>query len=333
MTSRDEELARLSEAVIRSGSKSFASAARLFDARTRASVHLLYAWCRACDDAIDGQALGHRPAHAGSTPAGDTLARLRAETQRALEGRASPDPVFQGLQRVAERHAIPHHHFFELLDGFAMDVAGRSYDTLEETLDYCYHVAGVVGVMMSMIMGPHDEETLDRAAELGIAFQLTNIARDVIEDARVGRIYLPQRWLDLAGVPPSDIDAPKFRPALFQVVRRLLAVADTFYDASVPGIARLPLRAGWAVESARIIYREIGREVVRRGPAAWDQRVTTSPGRKVAAIGQGVLSLARAHTRTSVPPRPSTSWTRPGARRGTMNEWGEFADARNSGAS
>jgi phytoene synthase len=332
MASRDEELARLSEAAIRSGSKSFASAARLFNARTRASVHLLYAWCRACDDAIDGQVLGHRTAQSGSTSARDTLARLRSETQRALNGHASPDPVFQGLQRVAERHAIPHHHFFELLDGFAMDVAGRSYDTLEETLDYCYYVAGVVGVMMSMIMGPHDEETLDRAAELGIAFQLTNIARDVIDDAHVGRIYLPRRWLDAAGVPLSDIAAPEFRPALFQVVHRLLDVADGFYDASVPGVARLPLRAGWAVETARVIYREIGREVIRRGPAAWDQRVTTSRRRKVAAIGQSVLLLALAHTRASVVRSPRTSWTRPRVRRETTNDRAELADERKSSA-
>lgn len=333
MAPRDDELARLSAAVIRSGSKSFASAARLFDARTRASVHLLYAWCRHCDDAIDGQVLGHRGAQTAPAPPHATLARLRAETQRALDGRTAPDPVFQGLQRVAERHAIPHHHVFELLDGFAMDVAGRPYDTLEETLDYCYHVAGVVGVMMSMIMGPRDEDTLDRAAELGIAFQLTNIARDVIDDARAGRCYLPRRWLDEQGVPLTAIAEPRHRAALFQVASRLLKVAEQFYAASAPGITRLPLRAGWAVESARIIYREIGHEVQRRGPAAWDSRVVTSRGRKLAAIGQSALALALAHTRRIEPTPRRTVWTRPGSKPDAANERVDFADARNTGAS
>ena len=89
----------------------------------------------------------------------------------------------------------------DLLQGFEMDVEGRRYDTLEDTLDYAYHVAGVVGVMMARIMGVQDAPTLRRAQDLGLAFQLTNIARDVVEDARGGRVYLPGQWLDEAGVP------------------------------------------------------------------------------------------------------------------------------------
>lgn len=333
MPRHDDDLARLSQAVIRSGSKSFAAAARLFDARTRASVHLLYAWCRHCDDAIDGQVMGHRvPAHG---PAGqrETLTQLRAHTQRALDGEAAPDdPVFLGLQRVVARHAIPHHHVFELLDGFAMDVEGRHYESLDDTLDYAYHVAGVVGVMMSIIMGAREEATLDRAAELGIAFQLTNIARDVVDDANAGRVYLPRRWLHAQGVPQAAVADPRHRPAVFQVVARLLEVADQFYAASGPGIVQLPLRCGWAVETARIVYCQIGREVMKRGPKAWDKRVSTSRGRKLAAIGQGAVSLAMAHTQGTVPARAHTLWTRPGSRHPNEDGRVDFADARNTGS-
>ena len=96
---------------------------------------------------------------------------------------------------------MPHRYPLEHLDGFVMDVEGREYHTLTDTVEYCYHVAGVVGVMMAYIMGVRDEPTLDRATDLGLAFQLTNICRDVVEDAEVGRVYLPLDWLTEAGVP------------------------------------------------------------------------------------------------------------------------------------
>jgi phytoene synthase len=307
------DLVRLSEEIIRNGSKSFAGAARLFDPATRASVHLLYAWCRHCDDVIDGQDLGHRT---GAQPTAEearrALALLRQKTSAALSGAPVDEPVFRGLQCVAHAHAIPHHHFHELLDGFAMDVEGRQYATLTETLDYCYHVAGVVGVMMSMIMGARDEDTLDRAADLGIAFQLTNIARDVVEDARCERVYLPRAWLDEAGLPPPPhLADAAHRERLFAVVERLLAVADGFYDTSRIGVVRLPIRCGWAVETARIVYREIGREVLRRGPRAWESRVSTSALQKVAAVARGALALGTARMFGIAPTAEREAWTRP----------------------
>lgn len=308
-----QDLLRLSEEIIRNGSKSFAGAARLFDPGTRASVHLLYAWCRHCDDLIDGQDLGHRT---GATPtvedARRTLTMLREKTAAALTGIHTDEPVFAGIQRIAQAHAIPHRHFVELLDGFAMDVEGRHYATITDTFDYCYHVAGVVGVMMSMIMGPRDDDTLDRAADLGIAFQLTNIARDVVEDARFGRVYLPQAWLEEAGLPsPREMGDIANRKTLFALIERLLAVADGFYDTSRLGILRLPVRSAWAVETARIVYREIGREVLRRGPRAWDTRVSTSKAQKLAAVARSAVALCITKTVGVPPAGRRESWTRP----------------------
>ncbi|CCE02280.1 phytoene/squalene synthase family protein [Bradyrhizobium sp. STM 3809] len=326
MTLRDGDLERLSESVIRTGSKSFAAASKLFDARTRASVHLLYAWCRHCDDVIDGQDLGIRSdGSAPSAPAG-TLQMLRDRTTQALEGAPMREPVFQGLQRVVQEHAIPHHHVFELLDGFAMDVDGREYESLSDTLDYCYHVAGVVGVMMSAIMGAREDATLDRAADLGIALQLTNIARDVIEDAQAGRIYLPRQWLREAGVPVADVAAPQHRQAVFRVVARLLDVAEQFYEASEAGIARLPVRCAWAVETARVVYRQIGREVMKRGPGAWEERIATSSAQKLGAIGRSALTLGITRTWGKVPAREHNLWTRPKAR-GADDARASFANA------
>jgi phytoene synthase len=312
-SSSSEDLVRLSKSIIQTGSKSFAAAARLFDRDTRADAYLLYAWCRYCDDVIDGQELGFRLAPAPAHMSQDRLTKLRQLTADAISGKPVSDPIFAAFQQVVMKHEIPRQYPFELLDGFAMDMAGRNYATIEDTLTYCYHVAGVVGLMMALVMGVRDEATLDRACDLGLAFQLTNIARDVVEDARVGRIYLPDRWLDEAGIPREKLLDPERRQALHNVALRLLALADDFYGLASAGIARLPLRSRWAIATARNVYREIGHEVRRRGPAAWDSRVATSRSQKLAAAVTGGGS-ALAAVLTKQPSNPFSRarlWTRP----------------------
>ena len=185
-----EDVLATSEEMIAAGSKSFAAAARLFAPQTRADAVMLYAWCRHADDVIDGQELGHDAQTPERRAQDDRLAELKGLTRAALDGEHSTDPVFEALRQVVQRNQIPHRHPMELIKGFEMDVAGRTYHSEADTLDYCYHVAGVVGVMMAMIMGVRDEAVLDRASDLGLGFQLTNIARDVIDDAQ-GRACLP----------------------------------------------------------------------------------------------------------------------------------------------
>jgi 15-cis-phytoene synthase len=300
---------------IRAGSKSFAAASRLFDRRTRESAWRLYAWCRHCDDVIDGQVLGHGMAVPGEADARARLEALREKTGAALDGEAAGDPAFEAFAQVMRAHAVPERHAFELLDGFAMDVEGRTYATLQDTLDYCYHVAGVVGVMMARIMGVSDEPTLDRASDLGLAFQLTNIARDVMEDAAAGRVYLPADWLAEAGLEASAVARPESRAAVFAATLRLLGEADRYYASGRVGIARLPFRSAWAVAAARGVYREIGREVLRRGPSAWDARVATSGGRKawLAATGGGAALAAVMLGRRRPLPMRAGLWKRPTA--------------------
>jgi len=170
----------------------------------------------------------------------------------------------------------------------------------------------VVGLMMASIMGAHDEATLDRACDLGLAFQLTNIARDIVEDARVGRCYLPAAWLREAGIPPDEIALERHRPALARLAARLVDHAEPYYDSALDGIAALPLRSAWAIASARNVYREIGIVVKRRGARAWDQRAGTSKAAKLwllAKGGAGALSSRWARTG----PRPAQLWRRPGA--------------------
>ncbi|AYN94044.1 MULTISPECIES: 15-cis-phytoene synthase CrtB [unclassified Pseudomonas] len=292
------------------GSKSFAAAAKLFDEQTRQSAVMLYAWCRHCDDVVDGQDHGHGQVEGDRTASEARLHELEDLTRRAYAGEPMSEPAFAAFQQVIQRHAIPERYPLEHLAGFRMDVEERVYYRLDDTLQYCYHVAGVVGVMMAMLMGARDEDTLDRACDLGMAFQLTNIARDIVEDARIGRIYLPREWLDEAGIPVAELADPAHRVRLATLAQRLVALAEPYYDSAATGIADLPLRSAWSIATARAVYREIGLKVNARGPRAWDSRVSTSTVDKLRLVIRGALrALASRAGRSS--PRPADLWTRP----------------------
>jgi phytoene synthase len=288
------DLVAMAKAMMGEGSKSFAQAAALFDRETRAGAYLLYAWCRHCDDVIDGQELGHGREELTPDEQRRRLDRLYAQTRSALAGEPQDDPVFAAFQAVALRYAIPPEPALALIDGFAMDVEGRRYLTLDELLLYCWRVAGVVGVMMARVMGVRDPATLKRAGDLGLAFQLTNIARDVVDDAANGRVYLPLDWLAEAGVPEDAVGDPAQRPAVFGVARRLLEAAEPYYDSARIGISRLPHRSAWAIASARGVYRQIGRTLLKGGPDAWDRRVVVPKPVKLARVAEAAMLASKA---------------------------------------
>jgi phytoene synthase len=219
----------------------------------RAPATVLYAFCRQADDAID---LGDDPAAA--------LTGLRARLDAIYAG--APLAGDAAFAEVVSAYEIPRTLPEALIDGMAWDAAGRRYATLEELLDYAARVAGAVGVMMALLMGVRDERGLARAADLGVAMQLTNIARDVGEDAAAGRLFLPLDWLAAAGIDAAEfLAAPRFTPALGGVVARLLAQADELYARARAGIAVLPAACRPGIAAARRIYAAIGREVVAAG--------------------------------------------------------------------
>ncbi len=259
------EAARVS---IDRGSKSFALASKLFAPETRERAWLLYAWCRKCDDIADGQEHGGALSNAGDPAA--RLARIRSLTQQAYDELPTGDPAFDAFGLVARECNIPYHYADDLIQGFALDSEGWRPETTDDLLRYCYHVAGVVGIMMALVMGvaPDDEETLGHACDLGLAFQLANIARDVREDAEAERCYLPQDWLD-EGLSHADC------------AQRLATLAARYEASARIGARKLPFRSRWAVLAAAGIYGDIAREVARRGEAAWDTRVVTSTAAKL----------------------------------------------------
>ncbi|RPF72830.1 phytoene/squalene synthase family protein [Aurantiacibacter spongiae] len=273
-----EALVRRSREAIRKGSKSFTVASMLFDKDTRDRSHMLYAWCRRCDDIADGQDHGMRPAEeldlSRSSPE-DRVEAIRVLTHRAMDGQPTADIAFDALGQVASEARLTPDMADDVIDGFALDAAGWRPRTEGDMMRYCYHVAGAVGVMMARIMGvPADAgDTLDRACDLGLSFQLNNIARDIAEDDAAGRCYLPEEWLAEYDIPPGQHMKPRYRKELVTLVRRLVAMAERHEAAARLGAGRLTFRQRWAVLAAANIYGAIGREVVQQAELAWDHRV------------------------------------------------------------
>lgn len=274
---------------IAKGSKSFALASKLFAPDVRERAWLLYSWCRKCDDIADGQDHGGALSRVDNPE--ERLAFLRDMTERALAGETTGDPAFDALGLVARECALPAAWPRDLIQGFAMDAADFSPRTEAELLTYCYHVAGVVGLMMAVIMGvsPDNEDTLQRANDLGLAFQLANIARDIREDADAGRCYIPADWLAEADIPAGAHMQPQHRKAMAVIAQRLASLSSGYEASARIGAQRLPFRSRWAVLSAAGIYGDIAREVARRGAAAWDQRVVTSKAAKAGWVARAFV--------------------------------------------
>jgi phytoene synthase len=277
----------------------------------RQRAWLLYAWCRACDDLADGQDHGHDMQVVEDPQA--RLAALTTLTGAALAGEWTGVPAFDALRFVAEETRMPPAFARDLIAGFALDAKDWRPRSEADLYRYCYNVAGAVGCMMAIVMGidPGDEATLDRACDLGIAFQLANIARDIEEDDRVGRCYLPDEWLSEMNIPPGQHMKPPFRSRLAVLARRLADRAALHEASARGGTPALGFRSAWAVLSAAGIYGAIGREVADRGEHAWDHRARVSGPAKLGFIARAFGEAgARARLCRDVPRDPGL-WTRP----------------------
>jgi phytoene synthase len=265
---------------LRGGSRSFFAASLLLPRRVRAPATVLYAFCRLVDDAIDRDGGGAAE-----------LARLADRIDRIYAGRPLPIAADRALSGVVDAFAIPRALLEALLEGVAWDAEGRRYEDLADLRAYAARVAGAVGAMMALLMGVRSGDAVARACDLGVAMQLTNIARDVGEDARAGRLYLPRQWMHDAGI---DLDAflgdPRFTPALGSVVRRLLAEADAFYARADSGIAQLPRSCQPGIRAARALYAGIGSEVERMGFDSVSRRAVVPPGRKLGLLASALTA-------------------------------------------
>ena len=262
--------------LLRAGSRSFWAASWLLPKRLRPDVTAFYAFCRVADDAIDD-----------SDNPGAALANLRERVERIYAGHPVDDPVDRAFGRVVFDNEIPAPLVDALLDGFAWDLEECRYETLGQTLGYAARVASTVGAVMTLIMGVHDRDALSRACDLGAAMQLTNIARDVGEDARMGRLYLPATWLRNEGIDPEAwLQDPTPHPGIRRATARLLSEAERLYDRANAGIPALPRDCQPAIAAASLIYGDIGTVIAHRGYDSVTGRARTSGWRKLWRLGQ-----------------------------------------------
>ncbi|MCK6546090.1 phytoene/squalene synthase family protein [Myxococcota bacterium] len=269
-------IARVCEETLARNSKSFHFASRFLPRANRADAALLYTFCRAVDDAADERE--------SEVQALEELRRIEDE----LDGRAERRPLIAAFVEMAARRGIDLRHAKELIVGVRSDMGIVIVADDAELHRYCYRVAGVVGLMMSPLLGVTRREATPHAIDLGIGMQLTNICRDVAEDARMGRVYLPRNRLLAAGVAPETLLAGRDvdRTAVARVVRELLEMAERYYSSADVGMRFIPLRPRSAILVASRVYRAIGRRLARAGfDALAGRTIVPKAGKIVAAIG------------------------------------------------
>lgn len=278
-------------ALLRNGSKTFYAASFLLPRWLREPASALYAFCRLADDCVD--------VDGGNLKAIDDL---RSRLDRAYHGRASTSAVDRAFAATVRTFNVPRELPEALLAGLEWDATGRRYQNIGELNAYAARVAGTVGAMMAVLMGVRAPHLVARACDLGIAMQLTNIARDVGEDARLGRIYLPLDWMREAGIDPDAwLAAPKFTPALGSVIARLLDAADAHYARADAGIARLPSSCRPGIRAARTLYAEIGHQLRRDNYDSVKSRTVVSKQRKLQLLARAASLASAAHENLDAP--------------------------------
>jgi len=268
-------------ALLKYGSRTFHAASLVLPRKVADPAIALYAFCRLADDAVD---LGR--------DRGAAVARLWQRLDQVYRGKPGMHPADRAFAWTVQHFAIPRALPEALLEGLAWDAEGRRYETLGDLTDYAARVAGSVGAMMTLVMGPRAPDVLARACDLGVAMQLTNIARDVGEDARAGRLYLPLQWLRDAGIDPESwLARPEFTPEIAAIVQRLLDAADELYRRAAAGIAHLPLGCRPGMHLARALYAEIGREIEHAGLDSIARRAVVSSRRKLVVSAKTLLAM------------------------------------------
>ena len=242
----------------------------------RQAITALYAFCREVDDVVD-------ECHDLSL-AQTKLEWWRQEVGRVYAGTPT-HPVGHALKDVIKGFRLPQEQLLEIIDGMAMDLSQTRYLDFKGLQLYCYRVASVVGLLAAEIFGYQDRQTLKYAHDLGLAFQLTNIIRDVGEDARRGRIYLPIEDLQRFNVPAKDLLEARYSEQFRALMAFQAERAEKFYDqafAQLPAIDRKAQRPGLVMAA---IYRTLLREIARDGFMVLDRRTSLTPLRKVWLAG------------------------------------------------
>lgn len=279
----DTSSMELHKNVIRKGSKSFSMASFFFSDSEKLAAWKLYSWCRYCDDQID---------EASSVEeAGGRLRNLYQDVWLFNVREGVSNFQIQGMKEVVHQYQIPLKYPLDLLRGMGMDVTSTRFESLRDLEDYCYCVAGTVGLMMCHVLGVRSDEALAHAVAMGKAMQLTNICRDLKEDWERGRFYIPQDWLRESSMTEKELFEKSPPLALLEFQEKLLKRADELYREGHDGLRYLSVRSAWAVMIAAKIYSEIGARI-RQAPSKSLQNRTYVPKlKKVLLVFSTVLEM------------------------------------------
>ncbi len=256
----------------RQSGSSFTSSFRILPQEKRQAMTVLYAYCREVDDVVD---------ECSDANVARTALNWWRNEVAAIYGGKPTHPVCQALVPIVQRFNLPQEHFLEIIDGMEMDLDQPRYADFKSLQLYCYRVASVVGLLSAEIFGYTDRETLKYAHDLGIAFQLTNIIRDVGEDARRNRIYLPMDELQQYGVPAADILNARETAAFHKLMAFQIERARHYYQQAfkhLPAADRKAQRAGLIMAE---IYLATLDEVEKSGCHVLKERISLTPRYKL----------------------------------------------------
>lgn len=269
-------------AVTKASRSNFTYAFLVLPKMKREALYAIYAFCRISDDLVDeAEALGTAGLRASAAAAAtERLRAWRVELDACFRGAAS-HPVTQRLAEVLRTFPIPRAYFEELLNGMEMDLAKTRYASFAELNEYCYRVAGVVGLMCIEVFGYSRPETRTYAERLGTAFQLTNILRDLGRDGAGGRIYLPQEDLARFGCPEADILNRRLTPAFRQLMDFEVKRARSFYAAARQALPVADRKAMLPAEIMRVIYHRLLTQIEARAYDVYSRPVRLSDTRRL----------------------------------------------------
>jgi phytoene synthase len=284
------------EQLTRVHSKTFYLATALLPRQARRAIHALYAFCRATDDLVD---------NGGATLA--DVERWRAEAARP--SRSQRNPILLGWALVREQYGVNPKYQNELIDGMALDMSKRRYTTWADLERYCYLVASTVGLLslpiIGLARGTRFEEAAPYAVQLGLALQLTNILRDVGEDAERGRVYLPQSDLATFRLTPGDILSRVHDERFIVLMKLEIARARDLYRSALPGIALLSPAARPAVGAAALLYRAILDQIEAMGYRVHTQRASISGVQKWLMLPSVLWKVSRLRQPTAARAAPT----------------------------
>lgn len=264
-------------------SKSFYFSARLLPREKRWATYALYGFCRYADNLVDN------PRNRSKEELLDELDYMQREILYAYRTGESEHPVLKPFILVAKKYGIPLEYPTELLKGVRMDLTEKRYQTFKDLYLFCYRVAGVVGLMMTHVLGFRSREAIIYAEKLGIAMQLTNILRDVHEDKEMGRIYLPLNEMRQFGIEENDIINEKNNSQMNAFMKFQITRAHKYYEEAHKGIALLEKNAQFAIYASSKIYRGILSKIEAQNCNPFHGRVYVSQKKKIGILLQEIV--------------------------------------------